>query len=242
MAASATGDPTVEELIEKEKAERTGQFAAASYELASFPEGLYELSHLTKLFLQFNKIAALPRELGLFERLTGLFLQQNSLKTLPAEIGKLKSLSRLRLEHNQLVTLPDEIGQLASLTELHLEHNALRELPSTIGGWKKIRELHVTHNQLRSLPTALGEHTALILMPGKFQAKDGNPLDLLPADTVAQGDRAIFEHVNLDCAHIKGLFVGFVLTDDSCSDITQRTPPEDRQGQGTPHLYDCRAC
>ena len=92
------------------------------------PVEIGNLSRLTKLYLQNNKLTHLPVEIGHLTQLTTLHLYNNKLTNLPAEIGQLTQLTTLHLSLNKLTHLPVEIGQLTLLTTLNLYDNMIENL------------------------------------------------------------------------------------------------------------------
>ena len=75
---------------------------------------------------------AVPAEIRQLTSLTGLDLNGNKLTSVPAEIGQLTSLESLDLTENQLTSVPAEIGQLTSLVEFELDGNQLTSVPAAI--------------------------------------------------------------------------------------------------------------
>ncbi|XP_064458333.1 CCR4-NOT transcription complex subunit 6-like isoform X3 [Ornithodoros turicata] len=86
---------------------------------------LWQLSHLTSLYLNDNSLSRLPPGIGRLVGLTHLDLSCNKLRSLPAELGDLVMLRELLLSHNCLRVLPYEIGKLFRLHVLGLKGNPL---------------------------------------------------------------------------------------------------------------------
>lgn len=79
---------------------------------------LLEICNFTvKLFFVFNPSQYLPKSMGNLTKLTNLNVDRNRLNSLPSEIGGCSSLNMLCLRDNQLTSLPPE---LANATELHV--------------------------------------------------------------------------------------------------------------------------
>lgn len=85
---------------------------------------LWNMTHLTSLYLNDNCITRLPPEIGKLTELRHLDLSSNKLRVLPREIGELVHLEELLLNDNQLRSLPLEMGKLFHLRRLGLKGNA----------------------------------------------------------------------------------------------------------------------
>lgn len=86
---------------------------------------IWDMTHLTHLYLNDNNIQRLPPDIGKLTNLEKLDLSNNKLRTLPAEIGELLLLKILLLNDNNLRTLPFELGKLFRLESLGLKGNSL---------------------------------------------------------------------------------------------------------------------
>jgi len=86
---------------------------------------LWQLSHLTSLYLNNNNLMRIPPDISRLEHLTFLDLSYNKLRSLPAELGDLANLRELLLSHNYLRVLPYELGKLFQLQNLGLKGNPL---------------------------------------------------------------------------------------------------------------------
>jgi len=125
------------------------------------PDSIGELSSLTYLDLDENKLTTLPDSIGKLSSLKKLDLIDNELTTLPDSIGKLSSLTELDLSYNELTRLPDSIGKLSSLEQLYLGDSKLTTLPDSIGKLSSLTELYLYHNELKTLPDTIGELSSL---------------------------------------------------------------------------------
>ena len=76
---------------------------------------LWQLSHLTSLYLNNNNLMRIPPDISRLENLSFLDLSYNKLRSLPAELGDLANLRELFLSHNYLRVLPYELGKLFQL-------------------------------------------------------------------------------------------------------------------------------
>ena len=121
------------------------------------PDGICELTQLTILNLNHNKLTTLPDGICELTQLTELYLHNNKLTILPDGIGQLTQLTELYLNDNQLTILPDGIGQLTQLTKLDLSRNQLTKLPDGMGQLTQLSILWLSDNQLTMLPIELGQ-------------------------------------------------------------------------------------
>ncbi|KRZ14101.1 CCR4-NOT transcription complex subunit 6 [Trichinella zimbabwensis] len=67
------------------------------------------------------------------DHLTALFINDNELERLPPEISKLSKLKVLDASNNRIRSLPSELGDILTLEQLHLNNNLIRTLPFEIG-------------------------------------------------------------------------------------------------------------
>ncbi|KOX77447.1 CCR4-NOT transcription complex subunit 6-like [Melipona quadrifasciata] len=86
---------------------------------------LWQLTHLTALYLNDNSLQRIPSEIGRLINLRALDLSSNKLRSLPAELGDLIYLRELLLNQNYLRVLPYELGKLFQLQVLGLQGNPL---------------------------------------------------------------------------------------------------------------------
>lgn len=85
---------------------------------------LWNMTHLTSLYLNDNCLTRLPPDIGRLTSLRHLDLSSNKLRGLPRELGELILLEELLLNDNQLRSLPLEMGKLFHLRRLGLKGNA----------------------------------------------------------------------------------------------------------------------
>ncbi|KAJ7067072.1 adenylate cyclase [Mycena amicta] len=113
---------------------------------------LHELSALTSLQLQNNRLEFLPTTLplGLLE----LNLSNNRFVNLPLGVTQLPNLTILDVSHNALTSLPPEIGQLGSLTQFILACNHVAGLPAEFSNLSDLRELDCRRNNIADLGLA----------------------------------------------------------------------------------------
>ncbi|XP_063632199.1 CCR4-NOT transcription complex subunit 6 isoform X1 [Cydia splendana] len=86
---------------------------------------LFQLSHLTALYLNDNSLQRIPPDINMLSNLHTLDVSNNKLRTLPAELGDLIQLRELLLHNNYLRVLPYELGKLFHLQKLGLHGNPL---------------------------------------------------------------------------------------------------------------------
>lgn len=84
---------------------------------------LWEMTHLTCLYLNDNCLSRLPPDIGKLAQLRHLDLSSNKLRAVPRELGELILLEELKLNDNQLRSLPLEMGKLFHLRSLDLKGN-----------------------------------------------------------------------------------------------------------------------
>ncbi|XP_029172188.1 probable serine/threonine-protein kinase roco5 [Nylanderia fulva] len=95
---------------------------------------LWQMSHLTALYLNDNSLQRVPPEIGRLANLRILDLSSNKLRSLPAELGDLIYLRELLLNQNYLRVLPYELGKLFQLQVLGLQGNPLSKDVLTLYG------------------------------------------------------------------------------------------------------------
>ncbi|BES92310.1 LRR_TYP [Nesidiocoris tenuis] len=88
---------------------------------------LWDLTHLTALYLNDNCLTRLPSDVCRLVNLRVLDLSCNKLRSLPAEMGELIYLREVSLNHNHLRVLPYELGKLFQLQMLGLTGNPLNK-------------------------------------------------------------------------------------------------------------------
>ncbi|XP_045487869.1 CCR4-NOT transcription complex subunit 6 isoform X1 [Pieris rapae] len=93
-------------------------------------------------------VRALAPQLFQLSHLTALYLNDNSLQRIPPDINQLVNLHTLDLSSNKLRTLPAELGDLIQLRELHLHNNYLRVLPYDLGKLFHLQLLGLQGNPL----------------------------------------------------------------------------------------------
>ncbi|EFP08483.1 hypothetical protein GCK72_014289 [Caenorhabditis remanei] len=110
---------------------------------------LWQLTHLSALFLNNNQLQRLPPEISQLSNLTMLDISNNKLRSLPTELGDMITLCHLYLNNNQLRVLPYELGKLFRIQTLGLNGNPLSPEISKIyhetNGAQKILQFLLDH-------------------------------------------------------------------------------------------------
>lgn len=117
---------------------------------------LWQLTHLSALFLNNNGLTRLPPEIAQLTNLTMLDISNNKLRSLPTELGDMISLCHLYLNNNQLRVLPYELGKLFRIQTLGLQGNPLSPEISKIyhetNGAQKILQFLLDHLTINTHP------------------------------------------------------------------------------------------
>ncbi|KAG5670988.1 hypothetical protein PVAND_001213 [Polypedilum vanderplanki] len=129
---------------------------------SQMPIGILNLSNLTYLNLNNNKIEKIHRALGNL-RINELSISENDLgKSMSIKdwewfngINLQQNLRTLNLSKNKLKFMPSAIAKFESLVNLDLSNNEISRLPFAIKQMKSMRNLNLSHNQLKSLPCTI---------------------------------------------------------------------------------------
>ncbi|EOA16804.1 hypothetical protein CARUB_v10005024mg [Capsella rubella] len=124
-------------------------------ELTRLPDAIgFELTNLTKLSVNSNKIVQLPQSVSHLTSLRVLDARLNRLGSLPEDLENLVNLQVLNVSQNfqHLTTLPYSVGLLISLVELDVSYNGITVLPDSLGCLRRIQKLSVQGNPLISPP------------------------------------------------------------------------------------------
>ena len=97
-----------------------------------------------------SPVKNLSSKLWQLHHLTALYLSKNSLTRVPPDIAKLKNLIHLDLSYNKLRSLPTELGDMTQLRELLLSHNHLRVLPYELGRLFQLQVLSIAGNPIQA--------------------------------------------------------------------------------------------
>ncbi|MGF1486871.1 MAG: COR domain-containing protein [Prochloraceae cyanobacterium] len=143
------------EIISKAAQERQTQLELRECAITSLPPEIGQLTHLTRIYLNGNKLESLPPEIGNLTNLTRLYLRDNKIQSLPPEIGNLTKLTHIYIRGNKLETLPPEIGNLSQLKGLFLSDNNITSLPEEIKKLTNLGNLDLTRNPIEIPPDIL---------------------------------------------------------------------------------------
>ena len=97
-----------------------------------------------------SPVKNLSSKLWQLSHLTALYLSKNNLTRVPPDIAKLKNLIHLDLSYNKLRSLPTELGDMIQLRELLLNHNHLRVLPYELGRLFQLQVLGISGNPIQA--------------------------------------------------------------------------------------------
>ena len=143
--------------------------------LKSFPDKLYQLSHLKYLRAAYCNMETLSASIALLKQLHTLYLWDNKLSAIPQEIGQLSNLQYLDLGLNKLLDIPVSVYNLSKLTYLGLFENKLAMLPASIEKLVNLDKIDLRNNSLTFLPENFGLLTNLTMAN-----LSGNQLKQLP--------------------------------------------------------------
>ncbi|KAL0738996.1 hypothetical protein Bca4012_015206 [Brassica carinata] len=162
--------------------------------LQCLPKTIEDCISLEELNANFNELNRLPETIG-FEltNLTKLSVNSNKLVLLPSSLSHLTSLRVLDARLNCLVSLPDDLENLVNLQVLNVSQNFqhLKELPYSVGLLISLVELDVSYNGITVLPDSIG-----CLHQIKKLSVEGNPLVSPPFEVVEQGLVAVKKYMS----------------------------------------------
>ena len=180
------------------KLRRLLKLVANDLKLTAFPEGLFEVTGLTSLFLENNYLEEIPNDIKKLAGLEELWLGDNNMVSFPEPILGLPLLRDLNLPGNCLKKIPPDIGQLQKLDTLNLGCNDFTEFPEEIFSLKKLVSLSFS-NSSPYLEKELPCRNRIKIIPnGILQLKNlyeldlfGNPIENVPAEIVGDSLNAI---------------------------------------------------
>lgn len=97
--------------------------------MTEIPPAIYQLSNLSELYLNQNRLACLPPDISQLIKLQILSLSFNELTCISSDVGLLTNLKMLYLTNNQISTIPYELHKLKNLKAFFLRGNLLATLP-----------------------------------------------------------------------------------------------------------------
>ena len=107
-----------------------GVLDVSAYGLTTVPKEITDLTNLTYLKLDKNRLMSFPPEIGQLVSLTELSASGNKLVMLPPELGLLENLQQLRIDYEDLRTPPEEVlngGTTAIMSYLkHINSSKLK--------------------------------------------------------------------------------------------------------------------
>jgi len=152
----------VYKIINEEKRKKSKKLNLSNLSLTSIPQAIYDLQHLTCLYLSYNRLNSISENILQLENLEKLYLGNNQIETIPENIGKLKSLIDLDLSYNNIMTIPITINNLKMLKNLNFENNKIQEIPDEIVELQYLENLNLSSNQLTKIPESIMKLTKLI--------------------------------------------------------------------------------
>lgn len=123
--------------------------------IEKLPWYLPRLRHLVTLNISNNKFRTFPPIVCLIEGLRDLDLSFNMISELPEELGKLTKLERLIIVGNQVAKFPEECSTLRSLRTLDCRRNHIGDL-SIVSMLPQLQFLSADHNSVHGLDLSLG--------------------------------------------------------------------------------------
>lgn len=111
-----------------------------------------EISNLTSLNLQGNRLSNICESIATLKHLKHLNLSSNNLTEIPSRLCDITTLVELDLSFNHITTLPDSIGQLNKLERLSMSNNDLvKRLPESFSDLVSLKELDIRYNKLQNI-------------------------------------------------------------------------------------------
>lgn len=99
----------------------------SDFQIKQFPEEIFKLNKIKKLYLNNNSINHLPKEIGKMSNLEILDIGYNDLEFIPKEISKLDKLKLICLRKNKIKRIPHQILRMESLNYIDLSGNNLED-------------------------------------------------------------------------------------------------------------------
>lgn len=149
-------------------------------DLDKVPDELWELRHITHLFLTGNKLKEIPSDILQLSNLQYLDISGNQLTQFPEEILHLEKLNTIDISSNALINLPNNIRDLRNITALDCFGNKLTSLPESIGDCINLTSLRAGNNEIDCLPQSIGKLTFLDTLDLSF-----NEIEELPSSIYA---------------------------------------------------------
>ena len=142
--------------------------------LTEFPAWLTKIKTLEFVDVSNNHFTSLPTSVpSQLTKLTALNLDGNRLASVPSSLSLLANLNNLGLSNNRITSLPASLVRLRNLLRLSLSNNILASLPPWLGKFKKLKVLAVGGRKPRGWgPNLKQKQTPLQQQrPSRLQAK-----------------------------------------------------------------------
>ena len=194
------------EIISTAAREKQTQLELRECDITSLPPEIGQLTDLTRIYLNGNKLESLPPEIGNLTNLTRLYLRDNKLESLPPEIGNLTNLTHIYIRGNRLTSLPPEIGNLTKLKGLFLSDNNISSLPPELKKLTQLGNLDLTRNPIAIPPEILNNVNEPRLITqyyfkyneGAAEAKPLNEVKMLLVGPSGAGKTSLLERLQRD--------------------------------------------
>lgn len=123
----------LEELPEELKFSNIQSLHIENTKLASLPDAIGEMKHLSTVFLKNNRLTAFPESLTRLEDMYDFSIINEAVPSIPETIRNWKSLRNLRISGTNISSLPDVFNDLYKISTLDLTNNPqLASLPASI--------------------------------------------------------------------------------------------------------------
>lgn len=135
-------------------AKQTQNLAIIKLGLSTIPSEILNLTSLTFLNLEANRIAAISERVGNFHHLKTLSLRGNRLSMLPDSFINLTNLVELNISENIIHVLQKQIVLLPQISIIDCSCNKLKTIAPTIKYCTTLTQLIIHHNKLWTIPYA----------------------------------------------------------------------------------------
>lgn len=143
--------------IEEARRSNAKSLDLSQLKLTEIPESISQLSDITELNLNFNRISTLPDFLFLCIRLRSLYLGVNQICIIPPAFANLIDLERLGLSSNRIEVIPDFLTQLSKLEFLNFSENRIKIIPECLADLTNLQELCLDNCQIRTIPDSFAK-------------------------------------------------------------------------------------
>ena len=94
-------------------------------------------------------------KIGNLSKLTILTINNNKLISIPSTIGNLTNLSELLCNTNELFSIPPTIGQLTQLQKFNCSYNSISRFPAELGNLTNLTKFYFGNNPIDYIPPNL---------------------------------------------------------------------------------------